>query len=69
MPRVTLKTGIVGADGQEETITEYLCDSPDCPNVAVHVLGVVREIGALSAVCDKHAAMIEARKRNDSAGL
>ena len=66
MSRVTLRTGFIGADGQEETITDYLCDWPDCPNVAVHVLGVVREIAVVSAVCDEHAAMIEKRNGNDS---
>jgi len=66
MSQVTLRTGFVGADGQEETMTEYLCDWPDCPNVAAHVLGVAREIAALSAVCDEHAAMIERRKKEDS---
>jgi hypothetical protein len=65
MSHVTLRTGIVGPDGREETISEYLCDWPDCPNAAVHVLGVVREIAALSAVCDEHAAIIERRKRDD----
>jgi hypothetical protein len=66
MSRVTLRTGFIGADGAEETITEYLCDWPDCPNVAVHALGVVREIGAVSAVCDEHAEMIERGRRGDS---
>jgi hypothetical protein len=65
MSRVTLRTGVIGADGREETITEYLCDWPDCPNTAVHALGVVREIAAVSAVCDEHAAMIDKRRRSD----
>jgi hypothetical protein len=26
MPRLTIKTGIVAEDGQEEVLTEYLCD-------------------------------------------
>jgi hypothetical protein len=66
MSRVTLRTGFIGADGHEETVTEYLCDWPDCPNIAVHTLGVVLEIGAMSAVCEEHAAMIERRKGNDA---
>jgi hypothetical protein len=28
MPRLTIKTGIVAEDGQEEVLTEYLCDWP-----------------------------------------
>ena len=68
MSLVTLKTGFIGADGQEETITDYMCDWPDCPNVAVHALGAVRELGAVSAVCEEHAAMIERRKNSGSEG-
>jgi hypothetical protein len=60
MSHVTLKTGIIGADGKEEILTEYLCDWPSCPNVAAHVVGVIREIRAWAAVCDEHAAMIDA---------
>ena len=54
MPRVTIKTGFRDADGQEETLTEYLCDWPGCPNVAVHVLGSIRELRALAVVCEEH---------------
>jgi hypothetical protein len=68
MSLITLKTGFTGADGQEETLTEYMCDWPDCPNVAVHALGAVRELGAISAVCEEHAAVIEKRKERDSEG-
>jgi hypothetical protein len=66
MPQVTIKSGIPGADGQEETLTEYICDWPDCPNIAVQVLGFIREIRACSAVCAEHAAVIAARAKNDS---
>jgi len=55
MPLVRLKTGIVAPDGQEEELTEYLCDWPDCPNVATQVLGCVRETRMSAAVCDTHA--------------
>ena len=68
MSLVTLKTGFMGADGQEETITEYMCDWPDCPNVAVHALGAVRELGAISAVCEEHAAMIEKKRKGSDSG-
>ena len=46
---------MTGPDGREDILTEYLCDSPGCPNIASHVLGCVREIGAAFAVCDEHA--------------
>jgi len=39
-------------------LTEYLCDWPDCPNVAEHVLGVLTDIRAMAAVCREHAALI-----------
>lgn len=60
MPFVTVKSGIPGPDGNEEQISEYLCDWPDCPNVAKHVLGCVREIGLAAAVCEKHAEKLKA---------
>jgi hypothetical protein len=55
MPQVTIKAGFVGVDGREEEITEYLCDWPDCPNLAEHVLGCVRETGTRLALCKEHA--------------
>jgi hypothetical protein len=67
MPHVTIKTGIVGPDGQEEILTEYLCDWPGCPGVAVQVLGVVRGMNACAVVCAEHAAIIDARARNNTA--
>jgi hypothetical protein len=67
MPQVVLRTGVTGADGREEILTEYMCDWPDCPNVAVHVLGVVRDLRACTAVCDAHLASLDARNRHDSA--
>ena len=55
MPRVSMKTGFMASDDTEEVLTEYLCDSPDCPNVATQVLGCVRELRLFAAVCDQHA--------------
>ena len=52
---MTIKTGLTTPDGREELLTEYLCDHPGCPNIATHVLGRVRELGLVSAVCDQHA--------------
>jgi hypothetical protein len=62
MPAVTIRTVI---DGREETLTEYLCDWPDCPNVAVEVIGVVRELRMRAAVCAEHVAFI-ANQNKDS---
>jgi hypothetical protein len=63
MPRVTLRAA-ASADGTEDTVSEYICDWPDCPNVAVHVFGVVRELRSFAAVCDDHARMLaEGSKR------
>jgi hypothetical protein len=62
MPLVTIRTGMIAPNGQEEVLTEYLCDWPDCPNVAQHVAGVVRELGLASVMCDEHAARLRKRR-------
>jgi hypothetical protein len=54
MPRVTFKTGFTKPDGGEEVLTEYLCDSPGCPKVGVHLLGFIRELRLLAIVCEEH---------------
>jgi hypothetical protein len=54
VPRIIIKTGRAGPDGREEELTEYICDAPGCPNVAIHVLGGVRELGLFTAVCQEH---------------
>jgi hypothetical protein len=61
MPRVTIRTGFPAADGSEEVLTEYLCDWPGCPNVAVHSLGCIPEIRAMAVVCEEHVP--EPRRR------
>jgi hypothetical protein len=61
MSQVVLKTGSFDDEGHEETLTEYLCDWPDCPNVAVHALGCARELRMATAVCEEHLAMIKAQ--------
>lgn len=58
MPRVTIKTGIAGEDGLEEVLGEYLCDWPDCANVAEEVIGAVREVAAVCVMCKEHAARL-----------
>ena len=68
MPKVTLRTGFTGPDGAEEVLTEYMCDWPDCPNVAVHVIGVVRELRMMCVFCDQHAAEVRARSANRKSG-
>jgi len=60
MPVVTIRTVV---DGREETLTERLCDWPDCPNVAVEVIGVVRELKLATAYCAEHAVQIRKRGR------
>jgi hypothetical protein len=52
LPRVTIKMDIAG---REEELREYLCDWPDCSNIATQVLGRVKELGICSAVCEEHA--------------
>jgi hypothetical protein len=55
MPQVTIRAIV---DGREETLSEYVCDWPDCPNVAVEVVGVVRELRMRAAMCAEHAARL-----------
>lgn len=59
MPHVTVKSGVTSPDGNEDKLTEYLCDWPGCPNIANHVVGRVREIGAAVVLCDEHAPKLE----------
>jgi hypothetical protein len=63
VPQVTLR---IVVDGREETMTEYMCDWPDCPDVAVHVVGVVAELRLRAMMCREHAAQLANRRRNDS---
>jgi hypothetical protein len=60
MPCVTYKTGFIGADGREEEPSEYLCDWPGRSNIAVHIVGCVKEIALSIALCEEHAATIKA---------
>ena len=61
MPPVTIKSGIVGSDGREEEISEYFCDSPNCPNIATRLVGGVRELRLRVVLCDEHAAKLQGR--------
>ena len=67
MPRVTLRAP-ESADGKDDTVTEYICDSPGCPNVAVHVVGVARELQTFVAVCAYHARIPAEGSNRDSGG-
>ena len=62
MPQATLR---ITVDGREETISEYICDWPDCPEVAVHVVGVLRGLRLRAAMCADHAARFA--KQRDAA--
>jgi hypothetical protein len=72
MPRVTIRTGFFGADGQEEELSEFLCDAPGCPNTAINVLASVKADGIAVVVCADHAAAqadlvpVRVRKRESS---
>ena len=52
---------MMSPDGQEQVLTEYLCDWPDCANVAEHVLGVARTVATMYAVCREHGARPKSR--------
>jgi hypothetical protein len=64
MPWITLKIGIAEPDGREAVLKEYLCDWPDCPDVAEETLGVVRELGIVSAMCRHHVAQLKRKGGN-----
>ena len=55
VPQIIIRTGHIRQDGQEEVLTEYMCDVPGCPNIATQVLGRVRELGLARVVCQFHA--------------
>ena len=61
MPQVTLRTTV---DGREESISEFICDWKDCPNVAVEVVAVIRELRAAARMCPEHATRF--RQRHDA---
>jgi hypothetical protein len=51
MPLVIIKTGLIGPDGKEEILQEYMCDTP-CGNIATHVVGIIRELGLAVVICE-----------------
>ena len=65
MPQITIRTDI---DGREEVVSEYICDWPDCPNVAVHVVGVVAALRIRAAMCTQHATRFANRGNDDCRG-
>jgi hypothetical protein len=62
VPQITIRTIV---DGREEILSEYMCDWPDCPNVAVQVVGVVRELRIRAAMCAEHASRLTNQRNND----
>jgi hypothetical protein len=63
MPLVTIKTIV---DGREENLSEYLCDWPDCPNVAVEVVGGLRELRMRVAMCAEHVSRFAKQRDSES---
>jgi hypothetical protein len=57
MPWVAIKTGIAGPDGQETVLREYQCDWPGCAHTAEQVIGVVRHVAMVCAMCPEHAPL------------
>jgi hypothetical protein len=63
MPHVAIRTGIIGKDGTEVILQEYLCDRPGCPNVAEHVLGALIDLRAMAIVCREHMPTLHDRSQ------
>jgi hypothetical protein len=63
MPRTTIRTGFVRDDGTDVVLEEFLCDWPDCPNVAEHVLGALVELRTMAILCSMHMAELQERGR------
>jgi hypothetical protein len=61
MPQVTIRTVV---DGCEEALSEYFCDWPDCPNVAVEGIGMMRELRIRAVMCAEHAAQFSNRGKD-----
>jgi hypothetical protein len=63
MPQVKIRATF---DGREESMTEYICDWPDCPNVANKVVGFGREPRLSYALCAEHAAKNQNQENRDT---
>jgi hypothetical protein len=61
LPQVIIRTIV---DGREEAISEYICDWPDCANVATEVIGIVRELRLTTVMCAEHAHGARGRERD-----
>jgi hypothetical protein len=57
MPQATIR---INVDGREETISEYICDWPDCPDPGIHVFALPG-LRLRAVVCAEHAALIAQR--------
>jgi hypothetical protein len=64
MPRITLRLTV---DGREESLSEYICDWPDCPNVAIEVVGVAPSPRLVTSMCTEHAARFTEEKNGNDA--
>ena len=62
MGQITIKTGLTTPDGHEEELREYICDYPGCSNFATCIVGCLVELRLMAAVCELHAAKLQARK-------
>jgi hypothetical protein len=65
VPQVVIATGIIGEDGTEEMLSEYLCDAPGCPNYASQAIGLSSERGIGLALCSEHARPIPLREADE----
>jgi len=65
VPQVVIATGIMGEDGAEEILSEYLCDAPGCPNYASQAIGMSSERGIGLALCAEHARPTPLREDDD----
>jgi hypothetical protein len=61
MPLVAIRTGLLGEDGKEQVLYEFLCDWPGCGNIAVHAVGVAMELRATLVACHEHHEMSQRR--------
>jgi len=51
---VTVRIGETTPDGNEEVLTDYMCDWPDCPNTDVRLIGSIAALRAV-VVCEEQA--------------
>lgn len=52
---ITIRTGLAMPTAVKEGLTEYLCDAPGCPNIAVYPLRCSKNLCAVVVVCEEDA--------------